>query len=253
MPQFETKRPQKKTLAVGLGPLSVLGASKRMCGRETIVKYSQGYREAFRLRCRAWTCAYCAPRRRGKLIRQGIDGNPNTIITLTLHSDWAANPEQGVKVLSRAWSLIRKRDARKRKGKPIPFLAVVELTKGGTPHLHIICRSKWMDQKWLSNCMAEIADAPIVHIKRIDHPGRVSGYCAKYISKDTARVGTNKRYWQSADYPTTPKQPKTPLLEGQHWGEVMSIGLTALCAMFKDNGAHVEMVNENYAIMTYPP
>jgi hypothetical protein len=224
-----------------------------MCGRETIVKYGAGYREVYRLRCKSWLCAYCAPRRRSRLIKQGIAGTPNTIITLTLHSDWAENPDEAVKVLSRAWRIIRKRDARKRKARPIPFLAVVEKTKNGTPHLHIICRCKWMDQKWLSNCMAEIADAPIVHIKRIDHPGRVSGYCAKYISKDTAKIGGNKRYWQSQDYRTEEPEVKARLLEGEHWGTPMTIGLVALCAMFKGNGAVIEVINENYAIATYPP
>lgn len=220
-----------------------------MCGNECIVKHSVGFREIFRLRCKSWNCAYCAPRRRKRLIAGAINGKPNTFITLTLPADRRLDPAQAVKDLSRAWRLIRKRDARRRNGKPVPFLAVVELTKVGTPHLHIICRAKWIDQKWLSNCMAEIADAPIVHIARIDNMGRVAMYCGKYISKDTAKVGTNKRYWQSQDYALEDLYEKPPLQEGEFWGNPIMMGIKRFVAIMEDRGWVPRWINDDNCIM----
>lgn len=224
-----------------------------MCGLSTIVKHGPGYREVYRLRCKSWNCEYCRPKRRHKLIREAMDGEPNTIITLTLRAEWAEKPEEAVKVLSRAWSIIRKRDARRRKAKPIPFLTVVEKTKNGTPHLHIICRCKWMDQKWLSMCMDEIADAPIVDIRRIDNPGRVAGYCAKYISKDCAKVGSNKRYWQSQDYRLCEKWVKPGLREGEHWGEPISQAINQVLKIWEGRNVTMEWKGNDCCLVVWPP
>lgn len=206
------------------------------CGSQTLVKHAPDYRQAISLRCRSWGCAECEPQRRRQLIAQAIGGDPNTFITLTLPADRARDAEHAVKDLSRAWRVIRKRDARRRKGKPVPFIAVVEKTKAGTPHLHILCRARWIDQKWLSDCMAELLDAPIVHVKRIDNRGRVVGYCAKYCGKDSAKVGTNKRYWQSRDYSKQPKRVKTPLGPDEFYGQPWDYGIKRTVNHFVEMG-----------------
>lgn len=223
-----------------------------MCGRCTIVKYGSGYREVYRLRCKSWGCDYCQPRRRKRLIREALNGEPNTFITLTLPAHWAEKAEEAVKVLSRAWRLIRKRDARRRKSRPIPFLAVVEKTKAGTPHLHIICRAKWIDQKWLSRCMDEIAEAPIVDVQRIDNLGRVGGYVAKYVTKDSAKVGTNKRYWQSQDYSLEEKWDKPGLLPGEHWGDVLQSTIFKVLELFRPFATHMDWQGDDKVFVTYP-
>lgn len=223
-----------------------------MCGLSTIVKYGPGYREVYRLRCKSWNCDHCKPKRRKRLIREALGGEPNTFITLTLPAEWANKAQEAVKVLSRAWRIIRKRDARRRKGAPIPFLAVVEKTKAGTPHLHIIARCKWIDQKWLSKCMEEIAEAPIVDVQRIDNPGRIGGYVAKYITKDTAKVGTNKRYWQSQDYALEEKWEKPGLLPGEHWGEVIQAVIHRVLDMMRPYASHMDWEGDDKVMVTYP-
>lgn len=213
------------------------------CGQHSLVKHAPGFKEAITLRCRSWTCPDCQPKRRARLIAQAIGGEPNTFITLTLPSHRAADAEDAVKELSRAWRIIRKRDGRRRKAKPIPFLAVVELTKAGTPHLHIIARCKWMDQAWLSNCMAEIAQAPIVKIQRIDNKGRVAGYCAKYCGKDCAKIGTNKRYWQSRDFNLKPKPEDDHMEEGAFWGAPWEMKLRRVAQEYEARGWEVHWVS----------
>lgn len=222
------------------------------CGQQTLVKHGAGYKEAIRLRCRSWTCPDCAPRRRARLIAQAIGGKANTFLTLTLPAHRAVDKEEAVKELSRAWRIIRKREARKRKGKPIPFLAVVELTKAGTPHLHILARSKWIDHKWLSDACAELLDAPIVDIRRIKNRSGSVAYCAKYCGKDCAKIGTNKRYWQSRDFPLKPKPEKDELEEGEFWGDPMDFGLKRLASWYQDNGFQVEWASIDRFI-AFPP
>lgn len=188
------------------------------CSEHSRVKRSIDQIEYSVLYCRSWSCATCQPKRRAQLVAQAVRGTPNTFITLTLPSHWAARPDEAVKELSRAWRIIRKRDARRRNAKPVPFIAVVELQKNGTPHLHILCRAKWIDQKWLSECMTELLEAPIVDIRRIDNIGRVGAYVSKYMAKEPRKVGSNKRYWQSRDYALS-KRPAAPPLPAGWWFE----------------------------------
>lgn len=178
------------------------------CGSRTSVKQAPGNKLVSVLRCRAWTCPECQPRRRRRLIRDAVRGRPDTFITLTLEASWALHPEEGVKELSRAWRLIRKRHTRAHPDEKLPFLAVVELTKAGTPHLHILARSSWVDKHWLSSTMKEITGSFIVKIERPKDRQKVGAYCAKYIGQEPTRVGKTKRYWQSQNYKIDPTEPR---------------------------------------------
>lgn len=189
--------------------------------------------------------------RRSQLIANALGGEPNTFITLTLPSSRAADAEQAVKDLARAWRLIRKRDARRRKAAPIPFLAVVERTAAGTPHLHIIARCKWIDQKWLSNVMDELVNAPIVDVRRIDNRGRVSGYVAKYCGKDSAKIGTNKRYWQSRDYNLKPKPADFTLMEGEFYGQPINRLLPLMVQWYVQQGFDAYWKSEQRCWLEY--
>jgi hypothetical protein len=82
----------------------------------------------------------------------------------------------------------------------LPFLAVFEQTKLGWPHLHIVCRVPWIDQRWLSAQMDKAIGAPIVDIRRIANLQELAGYVAKYIGKDPHHFEGTKRYWKSKDY-----------------------------------------------------
>lgn len=182
-----------------------------------------------------------------------VDGRPRLFITLTLPADHAADPDHAVKLLSRAWRLIRKRDARRRNGRPMPFIAVVERTKAGTPHLHILVRAKWLDQRWLSNCMAEIAEAPIVHVTRVWDAGRRAGYCAKYSTKATAKIGSNKRYWQSRDYCLTEKPERYGLEPGEYWDVHPSTPIFYIARRYADLGWQLHWQNQHECIALKPP
>lgn len=195
------------------------------CGQWSSVKHEPGRLRLATLKCRAWGCETCQPNRRRQLVAEACRGRPDTFITLTLHAKAAENPEEAVKSLSRAWRLIRKRHTRLHPDQKLPFLAVVERTKRGTPHLHILARSRWIDQRWLAAAMKEITGSYIVDIRRPKMIRRIAAYAAKYIGKDPAKIGKTKRYWQSQDYQIDKKDALPPLPPGHYYDRPLKCSL----------------------------
>jgi len=170
------------------------------CGERSLVKYTEHSREVASLRCKAWTCPDCAPDRSARLIAECHGGSPNTFLTLTSRRRPNITPDMAALELTRAWRLVRLRLLRKTGAKKLPFFAVMESTKLGWPHLHILLRSVWIDRQQISQWMQEICDSPIVDIRRIDQRGKIAAYVAKYCSKAAHKFGTAKRYYKSRDY-----------------------------------------------------
>jgi len=171
-----------------------------LCGQWTLVKDGGEERRAKPLPCRSWHCEYCAPRRKSQLQALAASGDPNRFITLTINPAIGTSQEARLKILSHAWKVIIKRLRYLHPQQPIQYLALVEATKNGEPHLHILYRGPYVKQSLLSAAMEEIAASPIVDIRRIRGLREVIRYVAKYVTKAPAQFGTSKRYWHSADY-----------------------------------------------------
>lgn len=175
-----------------------------ICREWTIVNHHTDGHLVKPLKCRAWNCDYCAPERRAQLMALAASGEPTRFITLTINPKHGSDPADRLKALSRAWRLIVKRLRRARRGASFEYLAIVEATKKGEPHLHILYRGPYVLQTELSSWMAEIADSPIVDIRRIKNQGEVIRYVAKYITKNPTQFGRSKRYWHSRGYELDP-------------------------------------------------
>lgn len=180
------------------------------CREQSAVKREQHGFTAVSLPCKSWGCPDCQDNRKRQLTAQAMGGAPYTFLTLTSRRKPGKSANAAALELSRAWRLIRLRLMRKYRWKALPFLAVVEATKLGWPHLHILLRVKYIPWQVLSAWMAELHDSPVVDIKHIDNQGRVAGYVAKYCSKCVHKFGTAKRYWQSRDYDIRDKRPPKP-------------------------------------------
>ena len=170
------------------------------CGEHTAVKSSRDQATIVTLRCKSWTCPECREQRQDQLIAQAIGGKPNKFLTLTSRRVEGITPEQAAKRLSWAWRVCRLRLMRHYKLKELPFLAVVERHLSGWPHMHVLLRSPWLDQRLISKWMAELCDGPRVWIVALQDAGRAAVYCSKYAGKCVQKVGTTKRYWQTRDY-----------------------------------------------------
>lgn len=197
------------------------------CRCRVAVKMEDGRAKAFSLPCNSWTCPKCAPRRRKRLIAQAISGEPNTFITLTVNPNLYSEPEEAARDLVQSWDILKKRMEREArrpikvgllpfgniptKGyktndqggydhrviigeRKLQYVWVMEKTAKGWPHLHILCRSRWISHDWLSAQMADLIGAPIVDIRRLNSARASVKYAAKYCGKDTAKFEWTKRY-----------------------------------------------------------
>ncbi len=179
-----------------------------LCSEWSLVKSNGATATVQPLRCRCWTCEECAPIRKRQLMAQAHSGHPNTFLTLTVNPRRGRDHHDRARSLAHAWRKLRQRAMRKYNLDALPFLAVFEKTKAGEPHLHILMRSQWLSQKWLSAQMRELIGAPIVDIRRVHGASKVADYVSKYIGKDPKRFVGTKRYWSSRDY-----EPKVPFDE----------------------------------------
>lgn len=191
-----------------------------LCSEWSLVKSDGTTATVQPLRCRCWSCEECSPIRKRQLMAQAHAGHPDTFLTLTVNPARGLDPSERARTLAHAWRSLRKRAMRKYKLAALPFLAVFERTKKGEPHLHILLRVKWLDQKWLSAQMRELIDAPIVDIRRVNGSSKISAYIAKYIGKDPQRFKGTKRYWASRDYEPPGQEPDDEDEEDSTWTEV---------------------------------
>jgi len=141
-------------------------------------------------------------------------GNPVRFVTLTINPAIGLSPADRLGMLSHAWRTLVKRARRRWPNATLDYLAIVEATKLGEPHLHILVRGPYMPQKWISSVMRELVNSPIVDIRKIRSVRHVVSYVAKYITKAPAQFGDAKRYWctQTWEGPRTRREesPETP-------------------------------------------
>lgn len=171
-----------------------------LCGGWTLENSRSREYRAISLFCRAWSCPDCRPRRLRAFKKYAADGNPSKFLTLTVNPAIDETVEGRARALSNAFKLLIKRARRKFVKAPIEYFAVFEETVKGNPHLHILLRAEFIPQKWLSDTMRELINAPVVDIRKVSSKGAAARYIAKYIAKGPKAFGNLKRYWSSKGY-----------------------------------------------------
>jgi len=171
-----------------------------LCREWSLVKATATEAYAKPLKCRSWSCEFCRPERKAQLCARAASGLPNRFLTLTSNPRVGNSPEERLRLLAYAWRLIVKRQRREHPDEEIEYLAIAEETKAGEPHLHILLRSPFIAQAVISAAMKELADAPIVDIRKVRNVHEAVSYVAKYIAKAPKQFGNAKRYWSSQNY-----------------------------------------------------
>ncbi len=143
--------------------------------------------------------------RRGQLINLAQSGNATTFITLTVNPAIGYSPEGRARALVDAWRKVVKLACKKYGYSSIPYFCVFEATEKGEPHLHILCRVRWIDQHWLSRTMKKLTGAPITDIRSVKGNKHVKFYITKYVGKAPHRFATSKRYWTTRSWAITPE------------------------------------------------
>jgi hypothetical protein len=127
-------------------------------------------------------------------------GSPNKMLTLTINTNVGDSPMDRRRLLYDAWRVLAKRMKRKLKIPKLPYMAFIEKTKAGEPHLHILLRCKYIHYKWYQRQMQELVKSPIIWIEQIKNSKRAAFYVTKYCTKAPAQFGKLKRYWKSKSY-----------------------------------------------------
>lgn len=171
-----------------------------LCSERILVNQGPTEGHAAILRCKRWSCDLCNPFNHRRIKRAAREGEPTTFLTLTSNPAKHDTPDAAARALKAAWVNLRRAMARELGIEKPPFIAVFEATKKGWPHLHILMRCKFIEQRWISETMARLNGAPICDIRRIKSVKQVAAYVAKYISKAPEAFKQCKRWWRSHDY-----------------------------------------------------
>jgi len=184
-----------------------------LCREFSLVKHGDGWGIAIPLLCRSWGCDYCNPIRKRQLVDLAKSGQPNRLVTITVSPAVGVSAADRAQRLAAAWRRVVQRWRRLNQTQELEYLAVFEATKRGEPHLHVLCRSGYIAQRWLSVQMRELLGSPIVDVRRIHSARHAALYVSKYVGKAPHHFATCKRYWQSKAY-ATPVADKTNALDG---------------------------------------
>jgi len=224
-----------------------------LCSESALVNPGRYAFRAVTLKCRSWGCPICQPDRQRQLVALAKSGKPTTFITLTVNPATGFSPASRARALVQAWRTVVKRACQKYGYPNIPYLCVFEATKNGEPHLHILCRVKWLGQPWLSDQMKALIRAPIVHIRQVKSTGQIASYISKYIGKEPHRFASCKRYWRTQSWELPPEdcEPEMTLWSDRWY--VVNRSVKELQRLWVSLGYDVALEGRLVVAMKEPP
>jgi hypothetical protein len=116
-------------------------------------------------------------------------------LTLTLDPSklqFNDDPQCAVPHLRRVWNKFREY-LRREFGKAPTFIVVLEFTKAGVPHLHVLL-DRYLAQRWISKTWDALGGGRICDVRRV-RLEKISRYLSKYLTKElllSAPKGTRR-------------------------------------------------------------
>ncbi len=150
------------------------------------------------IRCKRWGCRHCGQRKTTHLGWRCEDAMPNRLITLTVNNTLWETPRDAYERTKGKVTQLATR-LRRVYGE-FEYLRVLEVTKLGWPHYHLIVRSGYIPQKVLSSVWSDLTGAFIVDVRKIKKRQDVYFYVVKYLSKQRYIPWTNRRVSWSRDF-----------------------------------------------------
>jgi hypothetical protein len=181
--------------------------------------------------CRKWDCEICGPRRRWALARRIRQARPNRFLTLTTAPKGFVLLKPATKEEPAVWTAeetprqVFDRTRRKlttfltylkRKLGRLEYIRVLEQTKRGYPHYHLLLRSPWIDYDTAKAKWEQLTGAWMIDIQKIKKDERNIRYITKYLTKANHVTITKRRVTFSKNF--FPKRPprEQPLLGLRH-------------------------------------
>ena len=182
------------------------GESGSSCGAGVIVRRDGDQTTVRPVLCDRWSCALCGPRRAAWLKRQitrTVEGEGLThfwTLTLRRYGDEALTPAESVAQFERiqaCWNRARLALSRraKREGVELKYVWVIETTKAGMPHLHLLTNYDPGRSVLSAVWMRATGDSWVTD----DEPIRDEGNAANYIAKYCTEQATIRRQAAWAD------------------------------------------------------
>ena len=153
------------------------------CARSVIIgSNSEGTRvKMVPIFCHKWSCPRCGKAKSALWRSYALAGEPQRLITLTAKPLELFNKRDQMKRLKKAFAkLVQKY---RRKYGVFEYLAVWELTKQGTPHIHVLQRGGFIPQTKLSEDWRTLTGNYIVDVRAVKSQEQIARYVVKYLTK----------------------------------------------------------------------
>lgn len=202
---------QAQTPSFLIGTLDAKAQLDQTCPyAKTLTGYSQTLERwcVIQIRCKRWGCRYCGERKTVAFGFRVSDAQPNRLITLTIATKSWSSPREafdGTKRMVTRLAIKLRRDHGE-----FEYFKVLEVTKKGWPHYHLIVRSSYIPQPKISNEWNRLTGAHIVDVRKIKKPSDVYFYIVKYLSKQKyipwtdRRVSWSKHFFQDKEFDRGP-------------------------------------------------
>lgn len=158
------------------------------------------YLRAIPATCRRWSCSSCGRRNARRLAARIAAAEVVRFVTLTARAQPDRDPADILDELNAAWRDLWKRIQRQQGDRARGYVKIVELTKSGTPHLHIGLNAGYLSQRWLSAAWSELTGYTIVDVRRVETERGLARYLAKYLTKTHTAVGGRRKWSASSGF-----------------------------------------------------
>lgn len=198
-----------------------------------------------RIPCKCWDCDYCGPKKVAEL-RHRISVTARELglkrfLTLTLDPEKVGEGEDLVWYIREVWRKFRVY-LKRRLGRSVSFISVLEAHKSGRLHLHVLL-DQYVEQRWISEAWDRLGGGRIVFIKRVDDLSGVGWYLGKYLTKDMRLVGGSgtRRYSTSRNIRLMPARGGTGWIRAPaRFDELLSAAGRAVCEVVRDGRGRVK-------------
>jgi hypothetical protein len=176
-----------------------------MCGVGSLVYDSESHVDIKPSACRSWGCETCGPVRKAKCEIHMRLGQPDKFLTLTCRPEPDQTPTQRRGVMGKAFAELMRMWHRHTGRKP-EYYVVVEETKRGEPHLHVLMRADPVPQRLIAEWWKKLTGWFVVWVKDVKDASKHARYLGKYLGKGMKRFGASKRYWSSRNWLLPPAE-----------------------------------------------
>ncbi len=150
------------------------------------------------IRCKRWGCRHCGERKITHFAWRCDDAKPNRLITLTVANKMWETPRlayDGVKGKVTQLAIRLRRTFGE-----FEYFKVLEVTKKGWPHFHLVVRSEYIPHATISDIWSQLTGAHIVDVRKLKKSRDVYFYVCKYLAKQKYIPWTNRRVSWSRNF-----------------------------------------------------